>query len=79
MQALVHISYDEESHHKSIFGEKPSINNTLTLHLDSYLVASSASSHEGQHARAKECNAAKGKSQLHFKFNTLISTLLLLA
>jgi len=73
MQALVHISYDEESHHKSIFGGKTSINNTLTLHLDNYLIASSsASSHEGQHAREKECNAAKRKSQLQFKFNTLV-------
>ena len=58
--------------------KKPSINNsTLTLHLDNYLIASSASSHEGQHVRAKECSAAKRKSQLEFKFNTVICTLLL--
>jgi len=59
MQALVHISYDEESHHKSICWEKPSINSSLTQHLDNHLIASSASSHEGQHVGAKECNAAK--------------------
>jgi len=78
MQALVHISNDTESDHNLNIGEKPSINNNLTQHLDNYLIASSVISHEGQHVRAKECNAAKRNSQLQFKFNTVISTLLLL-
>lgn len=62
-----------ESQQKSILEKNIFINGSFTLHfivLDNYLIASSARSHEGRHVHAKECSAAKRKSQ-HSEFDTV--------
>lgn len=67
---LVYISSDEEWDGKLFLEKKPSTNQCFILHflvLDNYLIASSASSHEGLHARGKESSAAKSSTQ-HLDF-----------